>query len=218
MRGRGNSGRKPKPKDPTAKSRKFADDREPYERQPWERDEAWGAFVLYRDMGPERTIRKVSEQRARQKGITDQKKIDRLYVTTLEYSARNGWRSRVDSWELNLDRERRKRQIKSVLAMRERHSKLGQGMQNLGGHGLKKLLDKAKAGQAVKLAPCDIKNLIDLGIRIEREANNEPGTIVEERQKLSADEEREELRDLYTDPEARDAARQLLKKLNGKND
>jgi len=217
MRGRGNSGRKPKPRDPPLRAREIADDREPYERQPWERDDAWGAFLVYRDMGTDRSVRKTAEQIAKGREITDPKQIGRLREMIYDHSARNAWRSRIDSWELDIDRERRKKLIAKLIAMKERHQKLGIGLQNLGGHGLKNLLEKAQAGQSVKLSPCDIKNLIDLGIKIERESNNEPGSIVEERKKLGADEEREQMRGLYDDPEARAAARQLLKKLNAQN-
>lgn len=209
--------RGPKPRNLTAKSKPLAKDRQYYERQPWETDKSWHGFVLYRDMGPERTVKKVAEVLAKNRQLTS-KKFEALYQSVLDWSAWHGWRARVEAWEFEVDKERRKRILKAATDMRDRHGNIGKGLQQLGGIGLKTLLDQAAAnGGTINLSVTDIKNLVDLGIRIERESNDEAGTIVEQRQILSADDKRESMKHLLDDDEALKAAKVLTKKLNAKS-
>jgi hypothetical protein len=206
-------GRRPKPKDPAVTLKgPYAPDRELYERQPWETELAWSAFLVFRDLDPhERSVKKASDLIAVQRQIPN---TEGHYNTVLDWSGFCGWRARVEAWDLAVDKERRKKLLKDAADMRERHAKLGKGMQRLGGIGLRRLLAKAEGKEKFTISPGDVQRLIDLGIRVEREAHGEPGSIVEERQRLTSEEERESMRSLLSDKDALAAARTLVKKLN----
>src|SRR4051794_14613864 len=60
-----------------AAGRSEDDVRKPYERQPGEPSVAFGAFVVYRDLGPERSLQKVSQKYA--KGIPILKRWSALH-------------------------------------------------------------------------------------------------------------------------------------------
>ena len=192
------------------------EDRALYERQPSELDEAWAWWMLIRDMTPPRRMNALAEQISRQPQYVE-KKIDvnsilhRLY----DYSRQWVWRTRINEWDLELDRQYRKTLLEDRKNMARRHVKLSQGMQQLCGLGLKTMLDKAEAaGKKISISATDIKNLIALGVQIEREAVGEPGAIVEERHLVSGEEARDALRPVLLDKDARKAAKEIVARLN----
>lgn len=210
-------GRRPKPREPNSTFRgKFSDDREIFERQLFDTDPQWSAFVKYRDTDPDkRSLRVLSERIGQDRGLS---KFSGLYREIQNWSAHNGWRIRVEAWDHYIDREQRKQAVREAIAMRRRHADIGKNLQAAGVAGLRKLLTKAeKNGGELTLTASDIRGLIDLGVRTELQANGEPGAIVEERQKVTTEEKREGLLGLLKDREALSAAKILVKKLeNGR--
>lgn len=59
----------------------------PFDRQPGESSQAWEAFQIYRDAGPERGIRGVA------------RKVAKSSTLIKKWSARWGWVERVRAWE-----------------------------------------------------------------------------------------------------------------------
>jgi len=181
MGGRG-SGRRAK--DPKFKP---APDRQLYERQHREGDKAWKSFVIYRDLGVERSVRRVLEE------------IEKLalpgkwsFAVLTRWCTRWGWRDRCESWDNELDRQKRLTDLAAVAKMRERHLNISTALISLGATELNKWLKYVQAKsqeQSRSLSPSDILKIIESGISLERQGRGEPGQIIEERKKKDVDPE-----------------------------
>ena len=120
-----------------------------WERQPDESAKAFEAFVVYRDMGAERSLRKVGRV------------LGKSTVMMERWSSANNWKARVDAWDTEQDRLNREKQIQEIAKMRTRHTKLAESM----------LLKAARALQ--KLDPEDmnsnnITRMVDVATQLER--------------------------------------------------
>jgi len=94
-----------------------ADDRPIFARQPGESDKAWQAFEAYRDLGAERSSEKVA------------KRFGKSHAIISRWSARWGWRARVEAWSLEQDRTARGAKLDAIAEMNRRQASLGQGLQ-----------------------------------------------------------------------------------------
>lgn len=78
----------------------------PWEQLPEESGPAWAAFVVYRDLGPSRTLAKAAET------------LDKHPTTLSEFGRKYQWEPRVRAWDAYVDRARRaaylELQIKTV--------------------------------------------------------------------------------------------------------
>ncbi len=161
----------------------------PYERQPDEPETAWQCFVVYRDMGPERTLAKTAASLGRPPG----------YIKYLEDCSRQyKWRARAISWDRVVDDARREQVLSEVLKMRERHVRLAVALLDLSGVELDKWVEFAKEAANKKsrmLSVQDIARLIEVGTRLERMSRGEAECVVEARQ-VSGDQERRSMRDV----------------------
>ncbi len=188
-----------------------APDRPLYERQPAEPSKAWDAFVIYRELGWERTIRKAVELYRAKNGlkgaeITLQRRLE-------QWSARWGWPVRAAEWDRELDKHRRKLALKEIEEMHKRQAKIGKMLQTLGLVELRKYLkDAERKVKEGTISIADVYKAVETGARLERASRGEPETITEQRHKLTADEERESLAALLTDPESLDLVDELMKK------
>ena len=122
---------------------------EPWERQPGESAKAFEAFVLYRDMGKERSVRKVAHL------------LDKSRTLIGRWSSEKDWPVRASAWDTEQDRITREKQVQEIAKMRSRHTKLAESM----------LLKAAKALQ--KLDPEDmnsnnITRMVDVATQLER--------------------------------------------------
>lgn len=68
----------------------------PWERLPEETGPAWAAFVIYRDLGPSRTLEKAA------------KTLGKHSSTLSEFGRKWNWEPRVRAWDAEVDRARRK--------------------------------------------------------------------------------------------------------------
>jgi hypothetical protein len=138
---------------------------------PWERLEKEGtkpyeAFAIYRDMGRERSLYKVSDQL--QKSVTLLGRWSRTY----------DWVKRAAAWDDEQDRIARdiaqKEQAEEIKKMRKRHARLA-----------KKMLDKAETALAAMLEgdfkPSDLPRMVDVASKLERISLGDAGEVVEER-------------------------------------
>lgn len=65
----------------------------PWDRQPGESDPAWAAFVVYRDMGLDRSTAKVRENVGKSQRLIE------------GWSSRHSWVMRVQAWDADQDRQ-----------------------------------------------------------------------------------------------------------------
>lgn len=142
--------------------------RRPYERRDDESDQAFAAFVMYRDLGLERSQRKVAAA------------LNKSETLMGRWAAAHKWRKRTLAYDMEVDRRKRVGDLKGVEDMRRRQIKLGTDLQELGGIELRKMLNEAKKrGTAETLEQGLVMKLIDLGSRLERLNRGEPGEIVQ---------------------------------------
>jgi len=186
----------------------LATDRPIYDRQPKEPDKAWGVFVIYRDMGPERSIRKAESKYKETHGG----KGDVNYCEKL--SVRWRWRERVEAWDGDLDRRLRAQRIRALEDMQRRHIEQGKSLQALGASGAKQLYEelkrKANDPDGYLLTAKEIVALIEAGTKLERLNLGEPDSISEQRHVIDDDEKRAAIRKLARDPDALKAIEQAL--------
>lgn len=135
---------------------------DPWERQPGETQRAFEAFVAYRDMGADRSLRKVV------------RKVNKSLTTVGEWSAKHKWVDRVAEWDAEQDRIARQEHLAAVKEMRKRHADLGKGM----------LLKAARALNRMKeedIKPGDVSRMIEVATKLERISRGDVGEVIEER-------------------------------------
>jgi len=138
----------------------------PGERLDGESSVNYEAFAIYRDMGRERSLNKVSEKLA---------KSDTLIK---RWSAKFDWVKRAAAWDDEQDRISReiaqREQEKEIKNMRKRHSELA-----------KKMLDTAEAALEAfdidEIKPADVSRMVDIASKLERISRGDVGEVVEER-------------------------------------
>jgi hypothetical protein len=200
---------------------KFDPDRKTFERQPKEPDKAWQAFVIYRDMGFERSLSKAAKK---YKESTESKaKLRSIEDNMGKLSSEYKWVSRSADWDNELDKRRRRQKVLAIEEMQERHLKLATSMQGLGAIELQKWINKAqeaKASNEITLAIKELKELIDLGIRLERLNRDEPESVNKTKQdvEVSIDNKRKHMRKFLEDKELSEEVRSLANKIPWKND
>lgn len=123
---------------------------EPWERQPGETEKAYEAFLIFKNLGPGRTLQKVAE------------KLRKSGSLIRRWKAQCDWENRVEAY----DRENeRKEQIATQQArkkMIERHIKIGTSLQ---GKALQ-ALETIKPGE---MKPQDIERFLQFGTKLESE-------------------------------------------------
>lgn len=135
---------------------------ETWDKQEYETPTQYRMFCVYRDMGIDRTIRKVAEQEGKQ-------------LRQLEtYSAKNHWQSRCNDYDVYLEMQERKRNEKEIIEMNKRHIQQSLLIQ-------KKIIDKLKVANSDELKLGDCARLLDIVTKIERQARGvESGKIAVE--------------------------------------
>jgi hypothetical protein len=202
---------------PRKKKAKFELDpnRKVFERQPGELDKPWRAFVIYRDMGFQRTLIKASDVYKKATGAKG--KVESVHQTLQKWSAEYSWVMRSAEWDNELDKIRRRKKIFEIEEMKERHLKLATSLQGLGAIELKKWLNKvqtSKENEKVELSTTDVRALIELGIRIERLNRDEPESVTKVEKEVSVEDKRESLKNLLINPDIGEEVRKLAKKLD----
>ena len=130
---------------------------QPWERQEKETPKQFEAFVLYRDMGEERSITKVANQLSKSRALLTR------------WSSANLWVERCVAWDREQDRILRQEQIKDIKKMRKRHADLAYA-------GLVKAAKALKEIKPEEFKPSDISRLMD-----ERISRGDVGDVIEQR-------------------------------------
>ena len=88
-----------------------------WERQPGESPQAYEAFVSYRDMGVERSVRAVGQR------------LDKSRTQIGKWSSAWKWVVRARTWDNELDRAARAKAVKKAGEMKDRHVNLAMQLQ-----------------------------------------------------------------------------------------
>lgn len=89
----------------------------PWEQQPGESAKAFEAFAAYRDMGAERSVRKVAQ------------KLSKSATQIKEWSAKWRWVERSRAYDRELDKQARARAVRDVQQMTDRHIRIAMQLQ-----------------------------------------------------------------------------------------
>lgn len=135
---------------------------EPWERQLNESPQAFEAFATYRDMGAARSLAKVSRALCKSKALMER------------WSTDHDWVKRVAAWDAEKDRVAREKQLKDIVAMRDRHAAIA-----------KKMLDTADAAlnnvNTNDVSTNEIARLVEIASKLERISRGDVGDVIEER-------------------------------------
>lgn len=127
-----------------------------------ETSKAYEAFSIYRDMGTQRSLSKVSE------------KLQKSETLIGRWSRQNDWVNRAAAWDAEQDRIVREEQLKDIKKMRKTHADLAVAMLVKSAQALKRIPpEELKAG--------DISRMIEVGSKLERVSRGDVGEVIEER-------------------------------------
>lgn len=129
-----------------------------WERQKGESAQAYEAFVLYRDLGAERSHVKVAQQLGKSTALISR------------WSSRWNWVERCRAWENARDEQARRAALQKYKDMNARHIKIALQLQQKALRAMEELPDEA-------LSPKDIMTFIDKAIAIERMTRQEDAGI-----------------------------------------
>lgn len=124
---------------------------QPWERQKGESAQAFEAFLTYLQMGPERSIRSVSQKLAKSKTIIDR------------WSRNNHWVERCRAWDNCLQQEARKAAVSEVRQMNKRHVTMAQEIQKAAMQALKEM-------GSDMVNPKNFAAIVKLGTELERQS------------------------------------------------
>lgn len=125
---------------------------QPWERRPEESDQAWAAFVVFRDMpDAQRSINEVGRLLVKSGSLIDR------------WAARHHWQERVRAHQADQDHQWLADLAHQRHLAAQRHVRLAQTAQDVAGQALQTLVPG-------DLRPADIIRMTDLGVKIERDA------------------------------------------------
>lgn len=137
----------PKPLDPSLA---------PWDRQPKERDTAWAAFLVYRDMPPEnRSVNAAS------------KLVDAYNSQLHTWSVIWSWRARVEAHDRYLDQVKVASHRKAIESMTTRHAALANNALGVLQQPIAELVARLNDGR-INLSKMSERDLFDLVIRASR--------------------------------------------------
>ena len=169
-----------------------------WERLPNEGRKAYAAFCIYKDLGLERSYKKVAE----------------VLHCSIQLVGKWGrdweWQNRIRAYEENLEREKLKQKVKNRQEMEERHAKVAQLLQA-------KLVERLQGLSASELSPADVAKWLDVAVKVERLSMGAPTENVTQHHegevKVVDDQEQEMLERVLDDPEACRLAAELLERI-----
>jgi hypothetical protein len=138
------------------------EERRDWERQPHETSRSYALFCAYRNLGPERSLRKLKQ------GTSGAPNVNRLK----RLSTRWNWVERARKYDDYLEYQDRLQQESERREMRKRHAKMGVLGQSVAVKALENLLNKVQSGGEVSAG--DASRLLDTGVKVERLARGEP--------------------------------------------
>jgi hypothetical protein len=153
---------------------------EPWERWPGESDAAFSAFVIYRDLGPQRSLDAASTRyHARDQSPTAQPqggrgKNKKCSGQIRTWADRWDWRARAAGWDDEQDRQARQAMLQEILDMRKRHAQEAMMLQ-------KAAMQRLQALDPQTLTQSQLLNYFVEATKLERLSRGEPETVGEQR-------------------------------------
>lgn len=147
----------------------------PWERQENETPKQFEAFVIYRDMGEERSLQNVANQLAKSRQLLTR------------WSSANNWVERSRAWDNEQDRLLRIEQIKDIKKMRKRHADTGTLMVAVAQKALQKMIDPKTKELRDDITANEISRLVEVGSKLERLSRGDTSEVIEERQGEAVD-------------------------------
>jgi hypothetical protein len=141
----------------------------PWERQPGESARAFGAFCVYRDLGPRRSLRAAAEKFYQRSSAAVLRQCN-------TWSSAFHWVERASAWDKHLDAEARRAQEEARREMAERQAREARALQA-------KAVERLKALKAEELGPADVLRYFVEAAKLERLACGEPSAV--QRQELT---------------------------------
>jgi hypothetical protein len=141
----------------------------PWEQQPGESARAFGAFCVYRNLGPRRSLRASAAAFYGQTTAARERQVDK-------WSRAFRWVERAGAWDRHLDAQARQAQEETRREMTERHVKEARALQG-------KALERLRALRPEELGPADLLRYIVEAAKLERLAVGEPDVV--QRQELT---------------------------------
>ena len=123
----------------------------PWERQEGEGEKAYEAFLAYRDMGANRSVRAVGQ------------KLGKSSTQIGKWSSRWKWVERCRAWDNQLQKEAKKTAASELRKMYQRHTKIAMQLQNVA------IMSLAETKPS-DIEPKDLVAFIKVATAIERES------------------------------------------------
>lgn len=176
-----------------------------WERLPQESSKQFEAFTLYRDLGPNRSIQKVAQERTEGRPHTSRLK---------EWSFKYEWVERATAYDAHLDEIRRsgkEDEIRELAAqnsheidkMNIRHALEAQLLQN-------KAIEKLESLNIEDMKPHDIVKFYDTAVKIERLSRGVSTENIK-REEVKEVKEDDITREKLQDPQVRKRATEFIK-------
>jgi hypothetical protein len=134
-----------------------------WEQQPGESARAFGAFCVYRDLGPRRSLRAAAAAFYGRTSAASERQLDK-------WSRAFSWVERASAWDRHLDAEARAAQEQARREMVERHVREARALQA-------KALERLRALCPEELGPADLLRYIVEAAKLERLTLGEPDTV-----------------------------------------
>ena len=134
---------------------------QPWERQKGESAQAFAAFLVYLQMGVDRSLSAVGQRLGKSRALMER------------WSSANSWVERCRAWDNHLQREAKKAAIAEVREMSRRHIQIAQALQ---GAAAKALKDRGAAIVTDK----NIAAILKLGTDLERSCRLDEVDILSE--------------------------------------
>jgi hypothetical protein len=171
-----------------------------WDRKQGESNKAYRAFCIYRDMGIDRSLKRVGEELKISGALAGR------------WSSRYGWVARAQAWDDRLDAEAQKAKIKAQAKAREemteRHAKLAKVLQS-------KVVERLQNLNPRELSPGDVAKWVDVAVKVERLSYGEPTENVDQRVsgEVSMKGDEELAKRIVEDPEASRLAVSLIARI-----
>lgn len=177
----------------------------PFEQQPEESSKAFGAFVVYRNLGPERTLSAVA------------RKIEKSNQLMGRWSKRYNWKARAAAWDAEADKRALELQVKEIAEMRDRHAGLAGKIQKIVDHEIDLILQAINNGWLTGLSRKEVLAFAEFATKLERLTRGEPDSIVADAKAKEGKAKRESLRDAWGDPKLIKSLQDISKAMRDKN-
>jgi hypothetical protein len=135
----------------------------PWERQPGESSRAFGAFCVYRDLGPRRSLRAAAEKYYQRSSLAVLRQCN-------TWSSAFRWVERASAWDRHLDAEARRAQEEARRDMAERQAREARALQA-------KAVERLKVLRPEELGPADVLRYFVEAAKLERLALGEPEAV-----------------------------------------